>query len=327
MPNDFSITENEKVYPIADANPGATVDIVTALKRNAGNPPRARASFAKGCCVSGDYTPALDVASITCSRSFTVASKVVGRFSVGGGNPLVSDKNRTVLRGFSFRFGPEGFTSDLVMENAPVHFARTVQQMLGFLDARKPGADGAMDMERVKAFSAANPETLHQSEFNAGRPLPGSYVGTPYWAVHAFPATNADGETRFIKLKLVPAYGEIVLNEQDAASKSDDFLLHDLQQRIQLGEAQLLLVAVLSRPGDVLDDVTRRWSNEDEREQVQLGTLTLTAVEDNSHCEPGIFDPGHLAAGIGRPIDEMFSARLHAYAVSLSKRRTSLGSD
>ena len=33
---------------------------------------------------------------------------------------------------------------------------------------------------------------------------PASFAGTTYWGVHAFPATNSKGETRFIKFKVVP---------------------------------------------------------------------------------------------------------------------------
>ncbi|MDG9856769.1 catalase [Pseudomonas nitroreducens] len=315
---------NEQAFiaPVADASAGGTIDIVMALKRNAGNPGGARASFAKGQCVSGTFTPAPTAASVTCSRSFTESSQIFGRFSVGGGNPGVSDGNRTVLRGFSFRVGPDGYTTDLLTENAPVHFARTVEQMKGFLDARAPASNGTPDAERVKAFSAANPETLHQAQFVAARPLPGSFVGSEYWAVHAFPATNAQGQSHFIKFKLVPAFGEVALSDEQAREKGDSFLLDDLKQRIADGTAQLQLMAILGRPGDPIHDVTARWPDEDSRESVLLGTLSITSLEDNGGCDQGIFNPGNLSAGIGRPVDEMFSARLFAYVVSLDRRRS-----
>jgi len=44
-----------------------------------------------------------------------------------------------------------------------VLFAKSLDQMLAFLAARAPGADGKPDAEKVKAFSAANPETLKPS--------------------------------------------------------------------------------------------------------------------------------------------------------------------
>lgn len=317
-----SLTPQDSHCETAFASPEGTIEIVTSLKRNAGNLPGARASFAKGQCVRGTFVPTVDAVQVTKSRSFTEPSEILGRFSVGGGNPGVSDANRTVLRGFSFRLGPDGHTSDLVMENAPVHFARTVEQMRGFLDARTPGPEGTPDAARVKAFSEANPETLNQAQFVAQRPLPGSFVGATYWAVHAFPASNAKGHTRFIKFRLTPAFGEIGFTDEEAKDKGNDFLLEDLRRRIGNGTAQLHLEALLGNPDDQLYDVTARWADEDSREFVRLGTITLTGLEDNEHCDGSIFNPGNLATGIGRPVDEMFSARLFAYVVSLDRRRS-----
>ena len=39
------------------------------------------------------------------------------------------------------------------------------------------------DLEKIKAFSAANPETLNQANFVAGKPLPGSFAGTTHWGL------------------------------------------------------------------------------------------------------------------------------------------------
>ena len=72
------------------------------------------------------------------------------------------------------------------------------------LASRIPGPDGKPDWEKVEAFSASNPETLHQADYIAAHPLPASFAGTTYWGVHAFPATNSKGETRFIKFKIMP---------------------------------------------------------------------------------------------------------------------------
>ncbi len=76
--------------------------------------------------------------------------------------------------------------------------------MLAFLAARMPGPDGKPDWEKVEACSASHPETLHQADYIAAHPLPASFAGTTCWGVHAFPATNSKGETRFIKFKVIP---------------------------------------------------------------------------------------------------------------------------
>jgi len=242
-------------------------------------------------------------------------------FSVGGGNPSVADTNNLVLRGFSFKLGDGDHRSDILAESAPVHFARTLDQMLAFLEARIPGPDGKPDMAKVKAFSAANPETLNQANYVAARPLPGSFAGTTYWGVHAFPATNSRGETRFIKFKIAPVGGNVTLTDVDARTKTADFLHDDLENRIAAADVRFNVMALLDRPGDPVMDVTIRWLDEDAREAVRLGTIVITAVEANEACDASIFNPANLAEGIGHPPDQIFAARRAAYTISLAKRR------
>ncbi|MGL3107887.1 catalase family peroxidase [Bradyrhizobium sp. BR 1432] len=295
--------------------------IVGALKAVAGNPPKVRASFAKGRCVRGTYTPSDRAGDVTRSRSFTRPSRVLARFSVGGGNPNVADTDNHVLRGFSFRLGDGDHRSDILTESAPVHFARTPDQMLAFLEARIPGPDGRPDEAKVAAFSAANPETLNQANYVAARRLPGSFAGTTYRGVHAFPATSARGETRFIKFKVAPVGDDITLTEQEAETKPAHFLHDDLNTRIATGDVRFNVMALLDRPGDPVMDVTIRWPDEDSREEVRLGTIVITGFEPNRACDASIFNPADLADGIGHPPDEIFAARRTAYAISLAKRR------
>ena len=306
---------------MSDAPAATPASIVEALKAVAGNPPKVRASFAKGWCVRGTYTPSDRAGEVTRSQSFTKPSRVLARFSVGGGNPAVADTNNRVLRGFSFKLGDDDHRSDILVESAPVHFARTLDQMLAFLKARIPGPDGKPDMARVKAFSAANPETLNQANYIAARPLPGSLAGTTYWGVHSFPATNAENETRFIKFKVVPAGGEITLSEDEARTKPSDFLRDELGRRIATGNVRFNVMALLDRPGDPTMDVTIRWPDEDRRDEVRLGTIVITGFEPDQACDGSIFNPANLAEGIGHPPDEIFAARRAAYTISLAKRR------
>jgi catalase len=204
------------------------------------------------------------------------------------------------------------------MESAPVHFAENLNQMLAFLQVRAPGPDGMPDAVKIKAFSDANPATLNQAHFVAARPLPGSFAGVNYWGVHAFPVTNAKNETRFIKFKLVPLAGEITLSDEEAKTKPADFLVADLEKRIAEGGVRFDVMALLDRPGDQAENLTVRWADEDKRESVRLGTITITGLDNNEACNQTIFNPANLSSGIGHPSDEMFKARMTAYAISLS---------
>jgi catalase len=302
-------------YSTGTATPARIIDAMKAL---AGHPSKLRASFANGRCVRGAYIPSDQAKEITTSPSFTRPSRVLARFSIDGG---VTDSDNLVLRGFSFRLGDRRHRSDILTQSAPVHFARTPDQMLAFLKTRIPGADGWPDMQKIKAFSAANPETLHQANFIAATPLPRSFAGTTYWGVHAFPATNSNRETRFIKFKVTPVGAVAMLTDDEAKATSADVLHHELQNRIAAGDVRFSVLALLGCPGDPTLDVTIRWPDEDNREAVRLGTIVITAVEPNEACDAIIFDPANLADGIGHPPDEIFAARSAAYAISLAERR------
>jgi catalase len=305
-------------FPTGAATPASIVD---ALKAEAGHSPKVRASFAKGRCVRGTYIPSDRAEEITRSLSFTRPSRVLARFSVRGGNPEVADADNIVLCGFSFRLGNVDQRSDILTQSAPVHYARTLDQMLAFLKARIPGPNGRPDLEKVKAFSVANPETLHQANYIAARPPPRSFAGSTYWGVHSFPATNSIGETRFIKFKVVPVGGNVTLTEDEAKMKPDDFLHDDLESRAAAGNIRFSVMALLDRPGDPTMDVTIRWPNEDRREEVRLGTIVITGIEPNEACDGFMFDPANLAEGIGHPPDEIFAARHAACTISFAKRR------
>jgi catalase len=246
---------------------------------------------------------------------------VLARFSVGGGDPEVADTDNLVLRGFSFKLGDEEHCSDILVQSAPVHFARTLDQMLAFLKARLPGPDGKPDVEKVRAFSTANPETLHQANYVSAHPPPGSFADTTYWGVHAFPTTNVKGETRFIKFKVMPPGGDVTPTQGEARATSADFLHDDLKTRIAAGDVRFSVMALLDRPGDPVMDATIRWPDEDRREMVRLGTIVITGVEADDRCDASNFDPANLAEGIGHPPDEIFAARSTAYTISLARRR------
>ena len=85
------------------AAPGAAAPIPTpaalvdALNNTFGRHEGKRASHAKGFCAAGEFTPSPDAARIVHSPLFAQGPlPATLRFSVGGGNPNVSDKSRTV---------------------------------------------------------------------------------------------------------------------------------------------------------------------------------------------------------------------------------------
>lgn len=279
-----------------------------------------RASFANGRCVRGAYIPSDQAQVITRSRSFTHPSRVLARFAIDGGSRTAADTNRHLLRGFSFRLGSDDQRSEILTQSAPVHFARTIDQMQAFLQVRIPGPDGKVDLSKIEAFSAANPETLNQANYLAAQPLPVTLAGTTYWGVHAFPATNSKGDTRFIKFRIEPVGGELLLTE-DEVKAAPDVMKYDLDSRIAARDVRFSVIALLDRCDDPVMDVTIRWPDEDERESVRLGTIVITGAEAIDARDEPTFNPANLADGIGHPPDEMFAARRAAYAIAQMRRR------
>ena len=284
--------------------------------------PGGRASHAKGQCVKGTFTGTAEAAALTKSASFAAGERpVLGRFSMGGGNPNVPDTAKAAVRGFAFKIDPDGkAASEFAFVNAPMQFAKTLEQLLGFLQARAP-TDGKMDPEKIKAFAEANPETKRQGAFIAARPIPASYASVNYWGIHAYTATNAGGASQLIKFKLVPAGGEAGLTDDEAKAKSAGFLVPELTERLAKGPASFDVLAIPGEAGDTSNDPSQTWKDEDTRKTVKLGTLAITALEDNKVCDGGVFDPTILADGIAGPKDdELFAPRSPAYAISATRR-------
>jgi catalase len=300
------------------ADPEAIVNGMFALS---GNHAKVRASGAKGVCLSGSFNPTAEASSLSKAPQFAAQSTVTARFSMGGGNPGISDKTKPVTRGFAMRLADPAGDLVFVFISAPIFGARTPEQMLSGIEARRPGADGKQDAEKVKAFVAANPEVTRQSAWLNARPVPASFATTPYWGVHTFTLTNAAGAATAAKLKFVPVAGEVGLSDEDVKGKADSFYADELKSRLGQAPVRFDLMAVMPEPGDPLDDATVTWPEERRRSQ-KLGTLTITAPAANDACDQATFDPVvDLPDGIAGPADDpIFAIRSPAYAISLSRR-------
>lgn len=307
---------------LASAQTAPTDQIVSTMRTLAGGQ-KARPSGAKGQCFIGTFTPTAEAAGLSRSLAFAKPSRVVARFSVGSGNPKVMDGNKTVNRGFAFRIddGGRGQT-EFVMVNAPINFVKSPEQMLAFLQARLPGADGKPDPAKIKVFTDANPETTLQGKYLASHRVPGSWVGVSYWGIHGYTLVNESGAKQLVKFQMVPTAGEIGLTDDEAKAKPADFLVEELQNRIaSKAPAGFDMMAIMGRAGDEKTNATEQWADEDKRSRVKLGTLAITAMEKNETCDGRIFDPLNLARGIEGPAnDPLFSERQPAYAISIGQR-------
>ena len=300
---------------LADADATALVD---ALQGVFGTHEGFRRGHANGICVKGTFEAAPEARSYTTAKHLNAAGKtaVVGRFSMGGGNPAAPHTQKDNARGLALHFDlGGGETTDLVMISAPVFIAKTPEIFLELLQTV-----ATKDKDKIGAFFTAHPESTQQGAWLKARPVPASFASVNYWGVHAFTLTNAEGKTQVIKWKLAPKGGEAGLSDDEVKAKAADFYGPELKERLAKGAAEFELLAILGDAGDATADPTALWP-EESRKSVKMGTLAIAAIEDNATCDAGIFDPTNVTAGIEGPKDDgIFQIRSPAYGVSFSRR-------
>ena len=197
-------------------------------------------------------------------------------------------------------------------------FAQTPVLFVEFLQTVSSG-----DKEKIGAFFKAHPESTRQNAWLTSHPVPASYAGVNYWAVHAFTFTNAKGDTTLIKYKAIPEAGELGLTQDEAKVKGPDFYAPDLKDHLAKGPVVFDLVAILGKKDDPTNDPTLRWDDEDNRVTAPLGKISIDAIAPDATCNAFSFLPGNVADGIAGPSDDpVFAARSPAYTVSLIRRST-----
>jgi catalase len=299
----------------ADPTPA---DLVDALNGVFGKHAGMRAAHTKGFCVTGQFTPSPDAATLSKAPHFAKPVPVTGRFSLGGGDPEAPDNAKDNVRGLALRFDlGGGAVTDLVMISAPMFFVQTPELFVEFLKTV-----GSGDQDKIKAFFAAHPESTRQNAWLTSHPVPASYAGVDYWAVHAFTFTNAKGETALVKYKAVPDAGDLGLSDDEAKAKGANFYEDEMKDRLAKGPVSFKLVAIRGKDGDLTNDPTLRWDDEDARETTPLGKVSIEALAPSATCDAFSFLPGNLADGVAGPAnDPVFQARSAAYVTSLIRRK------
>jgi catalase len=295
-----------------EAQPDELIDALNAVfGKHAG----LRAAHTKGICVKGSFTPTPEAAALSKAPQFTSAVPLVGRFSLGGGNPQASDGQKDNVRGIAMHFQlPDGANSDLLLISAPVFGAKNPEQ---FLELLRTVAGG--DKAKIDAFFKANPETTNQKTWLMARPTPASYATADYFGVHTFYLTNGKGERQGVRWSAEPVGGFVGLSDEEAKAKGSDFYAADIKDRLAKGPIEYNLFAVIGKPGDQDDDPTAEWPAD--RERVKVGMISITGLEADATCDAGIFDPNQLADGIEpSPNDKILPMRSSDYAVSFGRR-------
>lgn len=295
-------------------NPGPAA-LVDALNNTFGRHAGKRASHAKGFCASGDFTPTPDARQFVDGPLFAGAQlEATLRFSVGGGNPGVSDKSRSV-RGLAMRVG--GW--DLVLVSEPVFFAATPASFVSFLAARVADPETKKpDPAKIAAHNAQYPDGALQPALLAAHAAPQSYATTPYFSNNAFMFTSSAGAQQAARIIVTPLAGTHYLSDDEETTLPDTFLEAELALRLERGPVEFDIVAQLPAGGDTLTDPSQVWRGAG---TVPLGRLRVTKLTPPGNCDALVFVPVNLPAGIAASDDPILLARAAAYGVSLARRK------
>ena len=245
---------------------------------------------------------------------------VLGRFSLGGGQPYAADTPDAV-RGLGLQFSlPDGELWRTAMINLPVFPFRTPEAFYEQLIASKPDPKtGKPDPANMKAFVARHPETARALTVIKSQPVSSGFGNSTFHSLNAFRFTNTEGASVPVRWILTPT------QPFEAASTTSvphdkNYLFDALIAQIHRQQMRWHLIIIVAQPGDPTDDASIAWPAE--REQVDLGTLTLDRIEsdDTSPARDINFDPLVLPGGIAPSDDPLLSARSAVYSQSFTRR-------
>jgi catalase len=245
---------------------------------------------------------------------------VTVRYSNSTGNPTIPDNDpaRSGPRGIAVRFHlADHVHTDIVAHSTDGFPARTGEEFLEFLCAA--AAFGAGKPEALGAFLATHPGAKQFVE--APKPIPTSFVREAFFAVTSFRFTNAQGVSRHGRFRIRPAEGVEYLSDEQAATKSPDFLFEEIGPRLANKPARLGVFVQMAGERDDVTDSTVAWP--ESRPEIPFGTITLTERGDDTEPQRRkiIFDPIPRVDGIDPSGDPLTEVRSDIYLLSGRRRR------
>jgi len=309
------LPDDEKLLALAG-------DILGQFAELFGKHPGFRPAHAKGTMLMGTFTPSAGAASLTRAPHATRPStRVTARFSNSTGIPLLADNDPNASpRGLAVRFHlAEHVHTDIVSHSTDAFPVRTGAEFLEFLRAAGSSDLAHMSGSPLEAFLGTHPAAL--AFVQSPKPAPQSFATEAYFGVTAMRFTNAAGESRFGRFRIVPEAGIAHLGDAAARAKSPNYLFEEIAERVARGPVRFRVAVQVARGGDVVDDATVHWP--EGRQQVELGRLELTAAVPNGPREERriIFDPIPRVDGIDPSADPLLELRAAVYLISGRRRR------
>jgi catalase len=292
-------------------------------KADRGPYPGFRPAHAKGILLTGEFKPSPEAAGLTRAPHVQrVSVPATVRFSDFAGFPTVADNDaqNASPRGFAMRFHlAEHVHTDIVAHSVDSFPVRTADEFLEFINALIATDPAGPHPNAIEQFLGKHPAAL--AFVQTPKPIPTSFARESYFAVSAFLFTNAAGERRYGRYRVLPIAGNEYLDAAGAAALTPNSLLDEIQALVTKEAVRFRVLVQLAQDGDVTDDSTVRWP--ESRQLITFGEISLTAVATNNAAEQQqiIFDPIPRVEGIEASTDPLFEPRANIYLMSGRRRR------
>jgi catalase len=309
------LPQDERIVALAN-------DLLAQFHAIFGPHPGFRPAHAKGLMLSGTFKPATGATSLTKAPHITRASTpVTARFSNSTGIPSIPDNAPDANpRGLAIRFNlAEHVHTDIVSHTTDGFPTRDGAEFLEFLKAAGASGPEVASPKPIERFLGSHPAALRFVQ--TPKPFPSSLARDTYFGVTAFRFTNARGESHFGRYRIISEAGNAYLSGNDVAKLGADYHYEELAHRVKQSPIRFKVLVQVAAPGDVTDDATVHWP--EDRELVELGTIELTSVLDDSLVQQKhiIFDPIPRVDGIEPSADPLLELRAAIYLLSGRERR------
>ena len=310
------LPQDERVVALAN-------DVLKQFDQLFGLHPGFRPAHAKGVMLTGTFTPSPGAKAITRAPHLARESTpVTARFSNSTGIPELPDNAPEANpRGLAIRFNlAEHVHTDIVSHSTDGFPARDGYQFLELLRAIAASGPDVPSPKPIETFLGSHPAAL--AFVQAPKPFSSSLARDTYFGVTAFAFSNAAGQTRFGRYRIIPELGNDYLTDEQVAKLAPNYHYEEISQRVGKEPVRFKILVQLAAPGDTTDDATVHWP--EDREQVELGSVELNKVMEDTHAHQKhiIFDPIPRVDGIEPSADPLLDLRAAIYLVSGRRRRS-----
>lgn len=301
---------------------------VDTIEATGADHPGYRRAHSKGICVSGTFQGTTDGAALSTARAFSqTAVPVLGRMSIGGGDPHGLDANARV-RSMALLFrSDDGQQWRMAMNSFPFFGAPSAEAFLEQTRASIPDpATGKPDPTKMAAFLEKYPQARRFQAWAKSAPWSDSWANTAYNGVHTFHFINAAGERQPVRWSMQPQAPFIEMDKAQREQASADYLAEEFNRRLANGPLLWDMQVTLPEAGDPVNDPSQPWP--DDRRRITIGTLTLDHAQPqaNGACRDVNFDPLILPTGVTGSDDPILAARSAVYAQSFDRREREIAS-